>query len=102
MEHIFPKRESICNDMRTLSAMAKSKNIGKPSVRIHTDERSIGDRLMMTLCLKNREFQNPKYLSNPAKFIFEKLKTLKKSPERNDQLAFKTMVFFRSSQWRNP
>uniref|UniRef100_A0A8W8N1Y1 Uncharacterized protein n=1 Tax=Magallana gigas TaxID=29159 RepID=A0A8W8N1Y1_MAGGI len=74
--------------------MAKSKNIGKPSVRIHTYERSIGDRLMMTLFLKNREFQNLKYLSNPAKFIFEKLKTLEKSLNIHNQLAFKVMVFF--------
>lgn len=74
--------------------MAKGKNIGKPSVRIHTHERCIGDRLMMTLFLKNREFQNSEYLSTLAKFIFEKLNTLKKSPEVNDQLAFKTMVLF--------
>lgn len=94
MEHIFPKRESICNDLRTLSAMAKGKNIGNPSVRIHTHERCIGDRLMMTLFLKNREFQNLKYLYNPAMFIFEKLKTLRGSPDINDQLAFKTMFFF--------
>lgn len=94
MEHIFPKRVSICNDMQTLTAMAKSKHIVKPSVSFHTDERGIGDRLLMTLFLKNREFQNSEYLSTPAKFIFEKLNTLKRSPEVNDQLAFKTMVFF--------
>lgn len=47
----------------------------------------------MTLFLKNRAFRNPEYLRNPAKFVFEKLKTLEESPEINDQLAFKTMVF---------
>lgn len=90
MEHIFPKKEIICNDMQKFSEMAKSKNIDLSSVRIQSDGRSIGGPVMMTLFLKNRAFQNDNYSSNPTKFIFEKLKTLEKSSE----LAFKIMVFF--------
>lgn len=45
---------------------------------------------MMTLFLKNCEFKNYNYLSNPTMFVFDKLKTLEKSSE----LAFKIMVFF--------
>lgn len=93
MEHIFPHREIICNKMQKLNEMAKSKNIDISKVRFQTDERSIGDPFMMTLFLKNRAFRNHEYLRNPAKFVFEKLKILEKSPEINDQLAFKTMVF---------
>lgn len=93
MEHIFPKRESVCNDMQKLTEMARSKNKDISSVNIQIDRRSIGDTLMMTLFLKNCAFQNHEYLSNPAKFIFGKLETLKESPKMMDQLAFKTMVF---------
>lgn len=75
MEYIFPHRERICNKMQKLTEMAKSKNIDISIVRFQTDERSIGDPLMMTLFLKNFAFRNHEYLSNPAKFVFEKLKT---------------------------
>lgn len=94
MEHIFPKRESICNDMQKLTEMARRTNKDISSFNIQTDGRSIGDTLMMTLFLKNCAFQNHEYLSNPAKFIFGKLETLRESPEIMDQLAFKTMGFF--------
>lgn len=92
MEYIFPHRESICNEIRKMTEMAKSKNkdIYRIYVRINSDDRDIGDPLMMTLFLKNSEFHNNNYLSNPTKFIFYKLKTLEKSSE----LAFKIMVFF--------
>lgn len=92
MEYIFPHRESICNEIIKMTEMAKSKNkdIYRIYVRINSDDRDIGDPLMMTLFLKNSEFHNDNYLSNPTKFIFYKLKTLEKSSE----LAFKIMVFF--------
>lgn len=90
MEYIFPERQSICSNMQNLTEMTKSKNIDISSVKFQTDGRRIGDPLTMTLLLKNRAFQNHEYLSDPAKFIFEKLKTLEKSSE----LAFKIMVFF--------
>lgn len=77
-----------------MTEMAKSKNKDISSVRIKSDERDIGDPLMMTLFLKNSEFQNDNYLSNPTKFVFNKLKTLEKSSE----LAFKIMGFFRFSR----
>uniref|UniRef100_A0A8W8MZN4 Uncharacterized protein n=1 Tax=Magallana gigas TaxID=29159 RepID=A0A8W8MZN4_MAGGI len=93
MEYIFPHRESICNKMQKLTEMAKGKNIDISRVRFQTDERSVGDPLVITLFLKNIAFRNHEYLLNPSKFVFEKLKTLEKSPKINDQLAFKTMVF---------
>lgn len=93
MEYIFPHRERICNKMQKLTEMAKNKNIDISKVRFQTDVTSIGDPLIMTLFLKNCAFRNHEYLRNPAKFVFEKLKTLEKSPEIHDQLAFKTMVF---------
>lgn len=77
-----------------MTEMAKSKNKDISSVRIISDDRNIGGPLMVTLLLKNCEFQNDNYLSNPTRFIFEKLKTLEKSSE----LAFKIMGFFRFSR----
>lgn len=90
MERMFPNRWNICNDMKKLTEMAKRKNKDISSLRFQLNNRSIGDTLIMTLYLKNL---NPEYLSNPGKFIFEKLKTLNESPEIIDRLAFKTIVF---------
>lgn len=94
MEYIFPERQNISSNMQKLTEMARSNNKDISSANIQTGGRSIGDTLMMTLFLKNCAFQNHEYLSNPAKFIFGKLKTLRESPKIMDQLAFKTMVFF--------
>ncbi|XP_052699175.1 uncharacterized protein LOC128176701 [Crassostrea angulata] len=90
MKYILPERESICNEITKMTEMAKSNNKDISSVRFISDERNIGDPLMVTLFLKNSEFKNYHFLSNPTKFVFEKLKTLEKSSE----LAFKIMGFF--------
>lgn len=44
--------------------------------------------------MRNRAFQQEKFLYNPTEFIFEKLKILEKSPEIHNQLVFKVLVFF--------
>lgn len=89
MEKLCPKRIQIRTTNQKLSEMAKNTEI-----TIQIGGASIGDPMIMTLYLKNRIFQNQNYFSNPTTVIFETLKTMEKSPEIDDQLAFKVMILF--------
>lgn len=94
MEKLCPKRIQICTTKQKLTEMAKNPEIDILNETFQIGGASIGDPLIIILYLKNLAFQNQYYLSNPTKFIFEKLKTMEESPEINDQLAFKVMIFF--------
>lgn len=94
MEKVCPKILHISNKIQKLAEMSKMNEIDISNVTNKIGNAGIGDSLIMTLYLKNRAFQNNDFLSNPTKFIFEKLKSLEMSPEIHDQLAFKVMVFF--------
>lgn len=93
MENICSKRIHICAKVAKLTEMAKNNGMDISNVTFQIAGASIGDPLIMTLYLKNCAFQNNNYLSNPNKFIFEKLKSLEGSPEIHEQLAFRIMVF---------
>lgn len=87
---MFSKRTLIKNDKKKITELAKSNK----SVTIQTVDASIGETLVITLYQKNLAFKDENFLSNPTKFIFEKLKKLEKSQNISDQLAFKVMIIF--------
>lgn len=94
MEKLCPKRIHICTKKQKLTEMAKNPKMDIANETFQIGGASIGDPLIMILYLKNLAFQNQNYFSNPTMFIFEKLKTMEESPEINDQLTFKVMIFF--------
>lgn len=93
IEHMFPKTIHICSRKQKLAEIAKNNKIDILNVPIQQDGASIGSCIIMTLFLKNRAFQNDEFLSNPTMFILKKLKTLERSSDINDQLAFKILVY---------
>lgn len=90
---MFPKKIHICSRKQQLAEIAKNNKIDISNVPIQQDGASIGSCIIMTLFLKNRAFQNDEFLSNPTMFILKKLKTLERSSDINDQLAFKILVY---------
>lgn len=87
---MFSNRTGIKNNKKKITELAKSN---KP-VTIQTVNASIGETLIVTLYQRNLAFKDKNFLSNPTKFIFEKLKKLEKSQNISDQLAFKVMIIF--------
>lgn len=93
MEKLCPDKIRICTTNQKLTEMAKNTEIDISNLTLQISGASIGGPLIMTLYLKNREFQNQNYLSNPTMIIFKKLKSLEESTEIHDQFAFKVMIF---------
>lgn len=93
MEQIFLKRFHICSSKQKLTEIAKSNKIDISNVITQIGAASIGGSVIMTLSRKNRSFRKHDFLSNPTMFILEKLKTLERSPDINEQLAFRILVY---------
>lgn len=84
---MFPMKKKISAEI------AKNNETDFLKITIQLGRANIGGSLMMTLYLKNRKFQHYNFLSHPTMFIFRKLKTLEISPQINDQILFKMMIF---------
>lgn len=94
MKQMFPRIEDVCYSNQKLTDMAliTKMNISKAVNQI--SKKGIGSPLIISLYLRNSAFQDEHFLNNPTEFIFKILKKLEMSSEKNDQLAFKFMVFF--------
>lgn len=95
IEQMFQNAKHICFDIQKMTEIEINceKEI-KNKVNYQIDRATIGDLFLITLFLKNCVFQDILFLSNPIKFIFEKLKSLQESSIMLHQLKFKVMVFF--------
>lgn len=80
IETICQRRMYVSNEKQKLVEIAKNNEIDFSNTTIQLGGANIGGPLMMTLYLKNCEFQHYNFLSYPTMFIFRKLKTLEKSP----------------------
>lgn len=80
IEQMFQNAKHICFDVQKMTEiLTNSKKERKNNVKYKIDRATIGDCFLITLFLKNCEFQDKRFLSNPIKFIFEKLKSLQQS-----------------------
>lgn len=93
MEQVFPEKVPFCSRKENFTEIAKSNKIEISKVPIQQDRANIGSSIIMTLFLKYRAFRDDNFLSNPTLFICKKLKTLERSSDINDQLAFKILVY---------
>lgn len=93
IEQMFQNAKHICFNKQKMIEILTNCEI-KNKVKYQIDRATIGDLFLITLFLKNCVFQDKRFLSNPIKFIFEKLKSLQQSSIILHQLTFKVMVFF--------